>query len=106
MVTGNFERIGWRKLERGGIREFFDFGSFSDQHEKREEIFRHGIELARQLRGPKTSVCFIGDTPSDIRAAAQLGMPIVAVATGIYSQEELAREAPTLCIQTCAELIT
>lgn len=106
VVTGNFEPIGWRKLERGGIREFFACGSFSDQREKREDIFRHGIELARQLRGPATSVCFIGDTPSDIRAAAQLGMPIVGVATGIYSHEELAREAPTLCIQTCAELIT
>jgi phosphoglycolate phosphatase-like HAD superfamily hydrolase len=105
VVTGNFEDIGWRKLECGGIREFFDFGSFSDQREKREDIFRHGIELAWQLRGPETSVCFFGDTPSDIRAAAQLGEPIVAVATGIYSQEELSRETPTLCIHTCAELI-
>jgi phosphoglycolate phosphatase-like HAD superfamily hydrolase len=105
VVTGNFEQIGWRKLGRAGIRHFFDFGSFSDHREKREDIFLHGIELARQLRGPETSVCFIGDTPSDIRAAAQLGMPVIAVATGIYSQEDLAREAPTLCITSCAELI-
>ncbi len=106
VVTGNFEQIGWRKLERAGVRHFFNFGSFSDTYEKREDIFRHGIELARQLRGPQTTVCFIGDTPSDIRAAAQLGMPVVAVATGIYSQQELASEAPTLCVTTCAELMT
>ena len=105
VVTGNFEQIGWRKLERGGIRQFFDFGSFSDQREKREDIFRHGIELARQLRGPQTSVCFVGDTPSDILAARQLGVPIIAVATGIYSLTELVKEVPTLCISTCAELI-
>jgi phosphoglycolate phosphatase len=105
VVTGNFEEIGWCKLERGGIRHFFDFGSFSDQREKREDIFRHGCELARQLRGPHTSVCFVGDTPSDIQAAASLAMPLIAVATGIYSQEELTREFPTLCIGTCAELM-
>lgn len=106
VVTGNFEQIGWRKLEHGGVRQFFDFGSFSDGREKREDIFRHGIELARQLRGPDTSVCFIGDTPSDIRAAARLEMPVIAVATGIYSRQELAQEAPTLCVASCAELIT
>jgi len=104
-VTGNFEAIGWRKLERAGVRHLIDFGSFSDTREKREDIFRHGVELARQLRGPETLVCCIGDTPSDIRAAAHLGVPVVAVATGIYSQQELAREAPTWCITTCAELM-
>ncbi|HUI84037.1 MAG TPA: HAD family hydrolase [Candidatus Binatia bacterium] len=106
VVTGNFEQIGWRKLERGGLRHFFDFGSFSDTREKREDIFRHGVETACQIRGPGTSVCLIGDTPSDIRAAAQLALPVVAVATGIYSREELAREAPTLCVSTCAELLS
>jgi phosphoglycolate phosphatase len=104
VVTGNLEQIGWQKLERGGIRHFFDFGSFSDSREKREEIFRHGLELARQRRGPKTSVCFIGDTPSDIHAAAHLGMPVIAVATGIYPFEALAGESPTLCIASCADL--
>ena len=53
VVTGNLEQVGWLKLERGGIRHFFDFGSFSDTREKREDIFRHGAELARKLRGPK-----------------------------------------------------
>jgi phosphoglycolate phosphatase len=106
VVTGNLESIGWRKLERGGVRQFFDFGSFSDTRERREDIFRHGIALAHQLRGPATSVCFIGDTPADIHAAAALGTPVIAVATGIYSQEELAREAPSLCIATCEDLLS
>ena len=51
VVTGNLEEVGWLKLERGGIRHFFDFGSFSDTREKREDVFRHGVELARKLRG-------------------------------------------------------
>jgi phosphoglycolate phosphatase len=104
VVTGNLEDVGWLKLERGGIRDFFDFGSFSDSREKREEIFRHGVELARQLRGPRTTVCFIGDTPNDVRAAAHLGMPVIAVATGIYSRDELTKESPTVCVSSCREL--
>jgi phosphoglycolate phosphatase-like HAD superfamily hydrolase len=105
VVTGNLEPIGWRKLERGGIRHFFDFGSFSDKHEARADIFRHGVELARAIRGPETSVCFIGDTPNDVRAAAELGMPVIAVATGIYTCAELAKESPTVCVATCQELL-
>lgn len=106
VVTGNLESIGWHKLERGGVRHFFDFGSFSGAREKREDIFRHGIELARQRRGPATRVCVVGDTPSDIQAAAIVGVPVIAVATGIYSQEELAKEAPTVCVHTCSELLS
>ena len=105
VVTGNLEAIGWRKLERGGIRHFFEFGSFSDVCEKREDIFRQGIAVARKLRGAQTRVCFIGDTPNDVRAAAHLGVPVIAVATGIYSREDLAKEAPTLCVSTCGELL-
>src|SRR5271165_2443104 len=105
VVTGNFEQIGWCKLERGGIRDYFDFGSFSGQREKREDIFRRGIELARQRRGSQISLCFIGDTPSDVQAAARQGIPIIAAATGIYSREDLAREAPTRCVGSCAELL-
>jgi phosphoglycolate phosphatase-like HAD superfamily hydrolase len=106
VVTGNLEEVGWLKLERGGIRQFFDFGSFSDTREKREDIFRHGVELARRLRGPKTTVCFLGDTPNDVRAAERLGMPVIAVATGIYSHGDLAKESPTICVTTCSELLT
>ncbi len=106
IVTGNLERIGWSKLERAGIRKYFDFGSFSDAREKREDIFRNGAEQARSLRGPNTAICFVGDTPSDIRAAATLGLPVIAVATGIYSREQLVELAPPLCVGTVAELLS
>lgn len=106
VVTGNLEAIGWTKLERGGIRQFFDFGSFSDTREKREDIFRHGVEMACKLRGPQTTVCFVGDTPSDVQAARRLGTPVIAVATGIYSREALEKESPTVCVMSCGELLS
>ncbi len=36
----------------------------------------------------------IGDSPSDIQAAKELGLYSIAVATGHYRLEELARENP------------
>jgi phosphoglycolate phosphatase-like HAD superfamily hydrolase len=104
VVTGNLERIGWRKLECAGIRQYFDLGSFSGAHELREDIFRHGAQLARQLRGPDTRICFVGDTPADVRAAAHLGLPVIAVATGIYSRRQLAEHTPAVCVGTIEEL--
>jgi phosphoglycolate phosphatase len=106
VVTGNLERIGWRKLERAGLRQFFDFGSFNDRREKREDIFRHGAELARELRGPQATVCFIGDTPNDVRAAAHLGAPVLAVATGVFTVDELKKQSPALCVSNCSELLS
>jgi phosphoglycolate phosphatase len=105
VVTGNLERIGWTKLNQAGIRKYFEFGSFSDMREMREDIFRHGLEQAQRLRGPGTTVCFVGDTPADIRAAANIGMPVIAVATGIYSREQLAEYGPPLCVGSMAELL-
>ena len=105
VVTGNFERIGWCKLGRAGLRSFFAFGSFSDLCEKREDIFLHGVTLARAIRGLQASVCFVGDTPNDIRAAAHLGLPIIAVATGVYSLAQLQRHSPSVCVSSCAVLL-
>lgn len=106
VVTGNLESIGWRKLEQAGLRQFFEFGCFSDHHEKREEIFRAALIKAQQLHGPEAKICFVGDTPDDIRAAAHLEMPVIAVATGIYSVQQLQQYAPTLCISCCTDLLS
>ena len=105
IVTGNLQRIGWRKLEQAGIRQYFDFGSFSDKNEKREDIFRNGAEQVRKLRGSATTVCVVGDTPSDIRAALELGLPVIAVATGIYGIEELRALGPVCCVTNLASLL-
>lgn len=100
IVSGNLEPIGWRKLEAAGIRQYFTIGSFSDRNDTRPEIYRWGMNEARRILGPDARVCFIGDTPADIRAARALNTPIIAVATGIYSADELGSLAPDLCL-TC-----
>ena len=105
VVSGNLELIGWLKLQAAGIKQFFAFGSFSNQRELRRDIFRHGIEEARQRLGAAARVCFIGDTPSDIDAAREAGSPILAVATGIFSMTDLLTHNPDACVGCCSELV-
>ncbi len=105
IVSGNLEPIGWRKLEAAGIKQFFTFGSFSDRNELREGIYRYGMEEARRRLGATARVCFVGDTPADVHAAKALGLPIVAVATGIFPVEELRALAPDICVSCCTELL-
>jgi phosphoglycolate phosphatase-like HAD superfamily hydrolase len=112
VATGNLESIGWAKITVAGLRPFFSLGSFSDLRERRADIFRDGIERARALLADKFAeedhtgslVCVIGDTPFDILAARANNAPVVAVATGIYSYEELLSHEPDLCLHCCSDL--
>ena len=106
VASGNLERIGWAKLEASGLRKYFAFGSFSDHREMRADIFRHGIEEARRRLGSDRAVVHIvGDTPSDIQAAQAAGAPIIAVATGIFSRDQLLAYRPDTCVSCCADLL-
>jgi len=105
VASGNVERVGWAKLRACGLRDYFSLGAFSGTLEKREEVIAHGIRRARQLRGPNTRVCVVGDTPSDIRAAHANDIPAIAVATGIYSVDELLAHDPEVCISCCEDLL-
>ncbi len=106
VASGNLERIAWAKLEAAGLRPYFTFGSFSDRREKREDIFRHAIEEARRrLNRPAAPVYMVGDTPSDVLAARAVGAPIIAVATGIFSLQELASHGPNTCVACCSDLL-
>jgi len=93
VATGNFEAIGWAKLRAAGLRDYFTFGSFSDPHETRQAIFQNAVALANRVL-PEASLLFFGDTPADISAARAVGVPIIAVATGIFPLPELERHSP------------
>lgn len=103
VASGNLETVGWHKIEAAGLREFFSFGFFSDHHESRTEIFRKALGHVNAQLGPAARVCFIGDTPSDVEAAKQVGAQILAVASGTFSLEELTACSPDLCVSHCGE---
>jgi phosphoglycolate phosphatase-like HAD superfamily hydrolase len=104
-ASGNLETVGWLKLEKAGLRPMFAFGSFSFPRESRADIFRHGVELARQHLGPQASVTVVGDTPSDIDAARAVDLPVIALATGIFSFAELRAHDPDACFGCGTDLL-
>jgi len=106
VASGNLETVGWHKIEAAGLRKFFTFGCFSDSHESRSEIFRHALEFVTAQLGPEAPACFVGDTPSDVEAARQVGAQILAVASGTFSFEELNACSPDLCVSHCGEFFS
>ena len=105
VATGNLERIGSLKLRRVGLLDYFGFAGWSDEHEYRADVFRAAIEKARALCQDDAATCVVGDTPADVRAAHDNELPVIGVATGIYSFEELQRERPELCVRSMEELL-
>ena len=90
LVTGNFTRIGWRKLERAGLSRYFQFGAFAEMAKTRAEL---AAIAAREL-GAQGPVYLVGDAPSDIEAARANAFTSVSVHTGVSGREELAALEP------------
>ena len=105
VVSGNLQRIGRIKLERAGVGNYFAFGCFADTAEVRHRIFSNGIAETRRLLGESAAVCFIGDTPEDVKAARSLQAPVIAVATGTYTVEDLEVFEPDVCFSSFTELL-
>jgi phosphoglycolate phosphatase len=101
LVTGNLTRIGWRKLERAGLKEFFSFGAFGEMARTRAGLARLAIRDARRrgwiARGAPISL--VGDAPADIRAARANRIRSISVQTGITPPAELEAEQPDILLR-------
>lgn len=101
LVTGNLTRIGWRKLERAGLRDAFRFGAFGEMAPTRAGLARLAIREARQ-RGwieRRSPVALIGDSPSDVVAARTNRIRSIAVHTGISTEADLRALSPDLLLE-------
>jgi len=109
VATGNLEAIGWIKIEKAGLREWFRFGGFSDHFPIRGELVAHAAWKAREMAGTgncrDANVCVVGDTPRDIEAAHSNSLPVIAVATGRCSFDELLECKPEACVSSLADLL-
>ncbi len=103
--TGNLATIGWLKIEHAGLREWFSFGGFSDDFEERGQMIGAAAQAARTIAGPDASVCVIGDTHSDIAAARANALPVIVVATGRSSFDDLLAHEPEVCTTTLSALL-
>ena len=101
LVTGNLTRIGWRKMERAGLRPYFRFGIFAEMAADRTRLARIAIEHARRQAWIDgcARISLIGDAPSDIIAAQANGARAIAVHTGISTRDELAALGPDVLLE-------
>lgn len=100
LVTGNLSRIGWKKMDRAGLKPYFRYGVFAEMARTRGELARmarrHAIHQG--WVGRKTPVFLVGDHPNDIVAAQFAGAVSVAVATGVIPRNELAAHKPDILL--------
>lgn len=106
VASGNLESVGWQKVEAAGLRGFFSFGCFSDHDERRADIFVKGVSEVKRRLGGEATTCFVGDTPEDIKAARLANAQVIAVCTGIFKADELARYEPDACVASFGELLS
>jgi phosphoglycolate phosphatase len=106
LVTGNLTRIGWRKLERAGLRQYFQFGAFGEMAPTRGGLARLAIEQARRtgLVADNSRISLIGDAVQDVAAAHENGIRAIAVRTGITPPEELEASIPDLLLDDLTHL--
>lgn len=106
LVTGNLSRIGWKKMERSGLKPHFRFGSFAESGRTRAQLARLAVMEAKRKGwiGRSTPVALIGDHPNDIAAARANRLRAVAVATGVVAYEDLQACGPDVLVEDMREL--
>jgi phosphoglycolate phosphatase len=100
LVTGNLTAIGWKKMERAGLRRYLRFGAFAELARDRAGLVRIAVAQARREGwiDRASPIALIGDHPNDIRAARANGVRSIAVATGLVGADELAAHSPDVLV--------
>jgi phosphoglycolate phosphatase-like HAD superfamily hydrolase len=106
LVTGNLTRIGWRKLGRAGLSEYFEFGAFGEMAKTRAGLVKIAMREARRGHGihRHAPVALVGDAPADIIAARHNRIRAISVRTGITPAEELRALNPDYLLRSLKEL--
>jgi phosphoglycolate phosphatase len=106
LLTGNLRRGAAIKLRHYGLDHHFQFGGYGDEHLERDDVARLALadacrHLDRSL--PPDCISVVGDTPADVRCARAIGARAVAVATGMFTREELSAAAPDCLLDDCCD---
>src|SRR5438034_7053885 len=101
LLTGNVSRGAQLKLEHYGVWHFFEFGAFADDHQDRNRLGRFARTRAKEKHDCEfaaSEIDVIGDTPRDIACGKAFGARTIAVATGTWSNDQLAKFQPDFLI--------
>ena len=98
VLTGNTPRRARLKLEAAGLAEHIDFdsGFYGHVHSTRMELVAGAAQQLALQSGVRPVI--VGDTPLDILAAQASQIPVIAVATGVYSVDALTEHRPSVVV--------
>lgn len=98
LLTGNLKRGAEFKLTHYKVWHYFEFGAFADDSPRRNDLGPHALRRAKERHAVEFAVdqtFILGDTPHDVECGKVIGAKTIAVATGRYKVEELAKHTPT-----------
>jgi phosphoglycolate phosphatase len=100
LVTGNLTAIGWKKMERAGLRRYLQFGAFAELARDRAGLVRIAVQQARREGwiNRTSPIALIGDHPNDILAARANGVRSIAVGTGLAGIDALTAHSPDVLV--------
>lgn len=103
VLTGNLKAVAEVKLAAFGLTAFIDasVGAFADDGNTRADLVHAARTRAHQAYGhhfPGTATILIGDTPNDVTAAKATGAIVIAVASGLYTTEQLAHAGAEMVV--------
>jgi phosphoglycolate phosphatase len=95
LLTGNIRPLAEMKLGALGLADHLDFdaGAYGDVHEVRAELVHVARSNAARRHGGDfggEATVLVGDTPLDVGAALATGARAVGVASGVFSEADLA----------------
>lgn len=104
VVSLNSEEVIKKAAKKGKLDKHIDafFGRDSPGRAKpAEDQIKNCL---KQLDSAAKSTLMVGDSPSDVEAANQVGIPCIALVSDIYSDEELLQNRPYCLIKNLQEL--
>jgi phosphoglycolate phosphatase len=97
--SGNSNNRSKAKIKNAKLLEFFYFPyTFSgDNYTSRIELIAGSKKILQSQSF--TDILIVGDTPMDIMSAKKLNLPVISMATGVYSDKELQKCEPNCLIR-------
>lgn len=113
VVSGNVRPVAEIKLDVFGLGRHidWDYGAYGEDADERPDLVRLALRRAGNLLGrqvtPEEAV-LLGDTPADVTAALDVGVPLIAVASGRATAAQLWEAGASRVIPDLrdAELVT
>jgi phosphoglycolate phosphatase len=107
LLTGNIEPGARLKLAGPRLNEYFPFGAFGSDSERREELPPIAMQRAEDAVGHRIGgrdVVIIGDSIYDVRCGTPHAATTIAIASGKTSAEALRAENPDHFFQSAEDL--